>query len=179
MIEPPPFLHLFPIRHHGPGSARALLAALHGLKPDAILVEGPADANEIIPWLGHEDMEPPIALLVYRPDKPDAAGSYPFAEFSPEFQALRYGVQQGIITRFFDLPQSVMLAAAARPLMPDTAVFHQIAQAADHHDYELWWNAAIEQRQNQDDLFTGILELMTAMRSAAEETLPPEMDEKM
>jgi hypothetical protein len=173
-MTPPPYLHLFPIRHHGPGSARALLTALHALRPDAILVEGPADANDIIHWLGHEDMEPPIALLVYRPDKPEAAGSYPFAEFSPEFQALRYGVAHHIVTRFFDLPQAVMLAAAAKPMMPDTAVFNQIASLTGHRDYELWWNAAIEQRQNQADLFTGILELMTAMRTAAEENLAGE-----
>jgi hypothetical protein len=178
MIQPPPYLHLFPIRHHGPGSARALLAVLHELRPDAILVEGPADANEIIPWLGHEEMEPPIALLVYRPDRPEAAGSYPFAEFSPEFQALRYGVAHNIVTRFFDLPQAVMLAQSAKPLMPDTAVFNQIASLTGHHDYELWWNAAIEQRQNQTDLFAGILELMTAMRTAAEENPPTNLDEK-
>ncbi|MCC6603305.1 MAG: hypothetical protein IT327_08850 [Anaerolineae bacterium] len=177
-MTPPPYLHLFPIRHHGPGSARALLAALRELKPDAILVEGPADANEIIPWLGHEAMEPPIALLVYRPDKPEAAGSYPFAEFSPEFQALRYGVAHHIVTRFFDLPQAVMLATAARPMMPDTAVFNQLASLTGHRDYELWWNAAIEQRQNQTDLFAGILELMTAMRTAAEGTVAGELDEK-
>ena len=177
-MTPPPYLHLFPIRHHGPGSARALLAALHELRPDAILVEGPADANEIIPWLGHEAMEPPIALLVYRPDKPEAAGSYPFAEFSPEFQGLRYGVAHNIVTRFFDLPQAVMLAAAAKPMMPDTAVFNQIASVTGHHDYELWWNAAIEQRQNQADLFAGILELMTAMRTAAEENPSTNLDEK-
>jgi hypothetical protein len=174
----PNFLHLFPIRHHGPGSARALFESLRELNPDAILVEGPADANEIIPWLGHEDMEPPIALLVYRPDKPDAATSYPFAEFSPEFQALRYGVQRGIITRFFDLPQATMLASATRPLMPDTAVFIQIAAATGHRNYELWWNALIEQRQDHTDLFAGVLELMHAMRTAAEENPPTEMDEK-
>ena len=67
--------------------------------------------------LEHEDMEPPIALLVYRPDKPEAAGSYPFTEFSPEFQALRYGMEQKIITRFFDLPQATILASPARPMM--------------------------------------------------------------
>ncbi len=176
-MKPPPYLHLFPIRHHGPGSARALLDSLHELKPDAILVEGPPDANEIIHWLGHEDMEPPIALLVYRPDKPEVAGSYPFAEFSPEFQALRYSVQHNIVTRFFDLPQATMLTADTRPMMPDTAVFNQMATAAGHQDYELWWNALIEQRQNRSDLFAGILELMTAMRAAAEENPPTDLDE--
>lgn len=165
----PNFLHLFGIRHHGPGSARALLASLRELKPDAILVEGPPDANEILHWLGHEAMEPPIALLVYRPDKPERATSYPFAEFSPEFQALRYGVQNQIVTRFFDLPQRHMLASPHKPQMPDTAVFQQIAQASGYKDYELWWNALIEQRQDYADQFTAVLELMQAMREAAEQ----------
>lgn len=178
MISPPPYLHLFGIRHHGPGSARALQGSLHELKPDAILVEGPPDANDILHWLGHEDMEPPIALLVYRPDKPEVASSYPFAEFSPEFQALRYGVRHDITTRFFDLPQATMLATETRPMMPDTAVFEQIAAATGHNDYELWWNALIEQRQNQTDLFTGILELMQTMRTAADEIPRPELDEE-
>ena len=34
---------IFGIRHHGPGSARSLRAALEQLRPDAILVEGPPD----------------------------------------------------------------------------------------------------------------------------------------
>ena len=172
MIQPPPYLHLFGIRHHGPGSARALLNSLHELKPDAILVEGPPDANEILHWLDHEAMEPPIALLVYRPDKPEKATSFPFAEFSPEFRALRYGVQNKIVTRFFDLPQTHMLASPHKPQMPDTAVFQQITKAAGHtghNDYELWWNSLVEQRQNHTDLFAGVLELMQTMRAAAEE----------
>ncbi len=180
-MKPPAFLHLFPIRHHGPGSARALLDSLHDLRPDAILVEGPPDANDSLEWLAHEAMEPPIALLVYRPDKPDKASSYPFAAFSPEFQALRFGVQHNIVTRFFDLPQSQMQATDVRPKMPDTAVFQQIAQAANratqHHDYESWWNSLIEQRQNHNKLFGGILELMQAMRTAAEENPANEADE--
>ena len=168
-MNPPTFLHLFGIRHHGPGSARALLNSLHELKPDAILVEGPPEANEILHWLGHETMEPPIALLVYRPDMPDKATSFPFTLFSPEFQALRYGVQNNIVTRFFDLPQSHMLASAVRPKMPEAAVFKQMASATGHRDYDLWWNGLVEQRQDQADLFSGVLELMQAMRSAAEE----------
>lgn len=166
-MKPPHYLHLFGIRHHGPGSARALLTELNKLQPDAILVEGPPDANEIIYWLGHRDMEPPIALLVYRPDKPEKSTSYPFTLFSPEFQALCYGVQAGIVTRFFDLPQRNMLAMAQRPKMPDTAVFQQLAQASGNNDYELWWNSLIEQRQEHGGLFEGVLELMQAMRTAA------------
>ena len=33
-------IHLFGIRHHGPGSARSVLSALTNLQPDIILLEG-------------------------------------------------------------------------------------------------------------------------------------------
>ena len=39
-------LHIFGVRHHGPGSARSLRAALDAARPDIVLVEGPPDAAE-------------------------------------------------------------------------------------------------------------------------------------
>ncbi|MCF8248073.1 MAG: hypothetical protein K9J46_23150, partial [Saprospiraceae bacterium] len=36
-------LHLLGIRHHGPGSAKAVLSALEANPPDCLLVEAPAD----------------------------------------------------------------------------------------------------------------------------------------
>ena len=91
---------IFGIRHHGPGSARSLRAALEQLRPDAILVEGPPDAAEVLPLLAHADMRPPVALLIYAPEAPRRAVYYPFAIFSPEWQALHYGLTQGIPDEF-------------------------------------------------------------------------------
>ena len=54
---------LFGIRHHGPGSARSLRAALEHLRPDAILVEGPPDAAEVLPLLDHM-LPPALAIAV-------------------------------------------------------------------------------------------------------------------
>ena len=59
-------LRVFGVRHHGPGSARALRAALAAFAPDCVLVEGPPDADELIPWLIHPALALPVALLVYR-----------------------------------------------------------------------------------------------------------------
>ena len=67
--------HLFGIRHHGPGCARSLRAALEALEPDIVLVEGPPDAEEVLPLLRHEAMTPPVALLVYAPDDAEPARS--------------------------------------------------------------------------------------------------------
>lgn len=100
-------LHILGIRHHGPGSARSILNALNEIQPDCILVEGPPDANDCITQLKSTAFEPPVALLLNTPiqkdDKPQAA-FYPFAEFSPEWQALKFALQQEIHVEFMDLP---------------------------------------------------------------------------
>ena len=77
------------IRHHGPGSARSVLAELERLRPDAVLIEGPSDASALIPLAADPAMKPPVALLVYAPDQPRVATFYPLAEFSPEWVAMR------------------------------------------------------------------------------------------
>ncbi len=104
--------HIFGIRHHGPGSTRALLQALHALQPDAILVEGPPDADSILPLVVHPDMKPPVALIVYRSDRPRQAVYYPFSVFSPEWQAIQYGLIHGVAVRFMDLPQTYQFGLA-------------------------------------------------------------------
>lgn len=105
-----PGIRIFGIRHHGPGSARSLRRALEAMQPDVVLVEGPPDGDAVLSLLAHEQMEPPVALLVYAPDQPRMAASYPFAIFSPELQAMRYALEQGIPVRAMDLPQTHQFA---------------------------------------------------------------------
>ncbi len=103
-------LHVFGIRHHGPGCARSLLAALNELEPDVLVLEGPADASDVVRCAGQDGMKPPVALLIYPPDEPQRAVYYPFAEFSPEWQAIRWALNRGVAIRFMDLPQWHQLA---------------------------------------------------------------------
>lgn len=103
---------IFGVRHHGPGCARSLRAALQELEPDMVLVEGPPDAQAVLPLMLSEEMRPPVALLIYAPNFPDLAVYYPFTHFSPEWQALRYALARNIPVRFMDLPQSVQLELA-------------------------------------------------------------------
>ena len=103
-------VHLFGIRHHGPGCARSLVKALHELQPDCILIEGPPEADTLLPLVSAEGMQTPVAILVYAPAMPQHAVYYPFAEFSPEWQAILYGQQHNVETRFMDLPQAYRLA---------------------------------------------------------------------
>lgn len=100
----PASVEYFGIRHHGPGSARCLEQALHVLKPSMVLIEGPADAEELLPLLAECEMIPPVAMLAY--DSKDAANAvfWPYAEFSPEYRAIRYAQENNLPIRLIDLP---------------------------------------------------------------------------
>ena len=89
-------VEVFGIRHHGPGSARSLVAALTDYQPDAVLIEGPADADPLLRWVLADGMTPPLALLGYAPDHPQTAAFWPYAVFSPEWQAMIYALRRGI-----------------------------------------------------------------------------------
>ena len=110
---------VFGIRHHGPGSARSLLAALAEFAPDAVLIEGPADADPLLDWVLSEEMVPPLALLAYAPDEPRTASFWPYAVFSPEWQAMTWARRRGIEVAFCDLPAAMVLAPQARTLLDD------------------------------------------------------------
>lgn len=97
-------VHILGIRHHGPGSARNIKSFLEELKPDIVLVEGPPEANEILQWASHREMKPPVAILCYQPENPQQSSFYPFAEFSPEWQAILYARKNNIHVGFIDLP---------------------------------------------------------------------------
>ncbi|MBX0329745.1 hypothetical protein K2Z83_18905 [Oscillochloris sp. ZM17-4] len=182
--------HIFGIRHHGPGSARSLRKALEDLVPDAVLVEGPPDAEPVLPLLAHPEMRPPVALLVYAADQPRDAVFYPFATFSPEWQAISYGLGRGLPVRMMDLPQWHQLGQKAEDtgtedssadLHPSSFILHPsqdplgwLAQAAGFSDGERWWEQMVEQRRDSADIFAAILEAMAALRA---ESPPPEPGE--
>lgn len=97
-------VRLFGIRHHGPGCARSLLAAFDDWRPDCLLIEGPPEAEALVQLAAHEGMQPPVALLSYCPDQTALAVYHPYAEFSPEWQALRWALAAQVPVRFIDLP---------------------------------------------------------------------------
>jgi Family of unknown function (DUF5682) len=158
-------IRVFSIRHHGPGSARSLLWALDELRPDAVLVEGPSDADAVLPLMARPQMQPPVALLVYPPDAPQDAAYYPFARFSPEWNALRYALGSGVTARFVDLPRALDLEDedGAEPEVREDPI-GLLAEAAGYEDRELWWERQVEQRRDATDLFDAIIEAMAALR---------------
>src|SRR5690242_7433347 len=105
-------VHVLGVRHHGPGSARSVAAALAELRPDAVLIEGPADAGPLLKLAAAEGMTPPVALLAYAVDNPAHSAFWPFAVFSPEWQALTWALANEVEVRFCDLPAATVLAPA-------------------------------------------------------------------
>jgi hypothetical protein len=130
----PTTTHIFGVRHHGPGSARSLCAALEELKPNVVLIEGPPDADELISLAAHEKTEPPIALLVYAADDPKNAAFYPFAVFSPEWQAIRYALEAKIPVRFMDLPMANRFGI--QETLPSAAPSAAPPEEPEHDDAE-------------------------------------------
>jgi hypothetical protein len=188
-------VHILGIRHHGPGSARNVKAFLETVKPDIVLVEGPPEADAMLQWVSNEGLKPPVALLCYQPDDPQRSVFYPFADFSPEWQAILYARRQNIHVRFMDLPAgNQMLVERERKVIkqedePDTdhlnnegQSFEQLykspisylSDAAGFTDDEKWWEHTFEYRNNNEDVFDAVAEAMQALRESL-----PQKDKKL
>ena len=167
-------VEVFGIRHHGPGSARALRGALEDFKPDAVLIEGPPEADAIVELAGEAGMVPPVALLAYSPAPADGdrrAAFWPFAEFSPEWQAVRYGLSAGVPVRFCDLPAANQLVPAEEE-PPEEGIrldpLGWLAKAAGYDDAERWWDDVVEHRHDGPSPFPAIGEAMAELRGELE-----------
>lgn len=162
------------VRHHGPGSARAVAAALDELRPDAVLIEGAPELDAVAPLAGSAAMEPPVAALVYCPDEPRRSSFYPFARFSPEWVALRWGLAHEVPVSFVDLPAAHALADRPTVDEPDDGSSEArsdplgvLAAAAGFDDAERWWEDAVEhRRQGGLDAFAAVTEAMAELRSS-------------
>jgi hypothetical protein len=177
--RPVPGVVLLGVRHHGPGSARAVAAALSEFEPDRILIEGPADADPLVPLVGSAEMEPPVALLAYREQDPKVSAFWPFAAFSPEWAALQYAVAHAVEVGFCDLPAAVSLSENSRSQDTDTEEdgdrpggdgadpLGRLAEAAGYQDADTWWEDVVEHRAVGGEplaVFDAVAEAMAAVR---------------
>ncbi|MET8510331.1 DUF5682 family protein [Streptomyces sp. NPDC005077] len=183
---------LLGIRHHGPGSARAVRAALDVAGPRAVLIEGPPEGDALLPLAADERMRPPVALLAHAVDDPGRAAFWPLAEFSPEWVAIRWALHHDVPVRFIDLPAAHSLAmtdspapgadhdhdrgqagdgdAAGAVAAPPIDPIGVLAEAAGYDDPERWWEDVVEHRAPDGRLvdprapFAALGEAMTALR---------------
>lgn len=171
---------LLGVRHHGPGSARAVRAALEAARPKAVLIEGPPEGDALLPLAAEKGMRPPVALLAHAADDPGRAAFWPLAGFSPEWVAIRWAQEHEVPVRFIDLPAAHSLATAAdgpdgAGAEPDAVRLDPLAvlaETAGYDDPERWWEDVVEHRgargagEDVLDAFEALGEAMGALREA-------------
>ncbi|MHA1681195.1 MAG: DUF5682 family protein [Promethearchaeota archaeon] len=116
----------FGIRHHSPVASFFLQKAFDAFDPDIVLIEGPADADALIPDIVHPKSKPPLAIHTYFSDKKNVLGYngvitpkediplrisawYPFTDFSPEYVCIVEGLRRDLEVHFIDLPLELRL----------------------------------------------------------------------
>src|ERR1051326_2194966 len=170
-------VHILGIRHHGPGSAALLRKALDVLDPACVLVEGPPEGDELIQYSADPDLKPPVAMLLHAADEASLASFMPFAEFSPEWQAIQWALEHKRSGQFMDCPAAISLAlqkvAGENPKsvspQPRVDALDLLASAAGYEDGETFWNGLIEQHgtsgQEALSVFASIETAMTEARA--------------
>ncbi|WP_306335519.1 DUF5682 family protein [Streptomyces sp. KL118A] len=189
---------LLGVRHHGPGSARAVRAALEAGRPDVLLVEGPPEADALVELAADEGMRPPVALLAHVADEPGRSAFWPLAGFSPEWVAIRWALRNGVPVRFIDLPAAHSLALRTEDENEGERESDErderdresgeegresrsgdekgvrvdplgvLAETAGYDDPERWWEDVVEHRGAADDAFAPFEALGEAMGALRE-----------
>ena len=85
-------LKFLPVRHHSPACSYHVKKMIEDWRPDAILIEGPENANEWIPVMVHEDTRAPFSVYYSYDDTKGIVSEsrekykcyYPFLDYSPD-----------------------------------------------------------------------------------------------
>src|SRR5208282_6601071 len=93
---------------------------------------------------------------------------WPFAVFSPEWQAIRYALDAGVPVRFCDLPAAHQLAmATGEEPRARTDPVAELAAAAGYDDPERWWEDVVEHVPGPA-VFEALAEAIGILREQAE-----------
>lgn len=183
-----------PIRHHSPACAFHVGKLIEAINPDCILIEGPENANPLIPVLAHEETKAPFAIYYSYQDsggfiseeKESYKCYYPFLDYSPELVALRMGRQRQIHTAFIDLPYGEILIAAEDGrglrrrdeknnynddyLLARSTYIRHLCENAGLRSFDEFWEKYFEINGLREDSETLIRHMEAYCRSAREST---------
>ncbi|MFO0847275.1 MAG: DUF5682 family protein [Gemmataceae bacterium] len=173
-------LYWFPVRHHSPTVARHLAAALTARKPKVVFVEGPHEANHLVPFVTDPDTAPPVAIYSSYRDDGNALGLngvaspaadiparfavwYPLTAYSPEYVAMQQAKRLGTEVVFIDLPHHAQIkprGASGTPVSPAAAdddrlittsgFYKQLAEAAGYKTWDEAWDTLFENPHGTD-----------------------------
>lgn len=171
-------VNLFGIRHLSPAGSYHLLKCLDEIKPELVLIEGPSDANFVIDEITRKELKLPIAILCYNANPPVNSLIYPFAIYSPEYQALLWAKINKKEARFIDLPSNVKsyLTSLKQNAQKDSfyadysaLLYEKIANSFDEDDYESYWERVFEQSLLKDSYINLIYEQTSMTRELCED----------
>lgn len=142
----------FGIRHFSPAGAYFVRQFLDKVKPDLVLIEGPADFDFLIDDIVSKKLVPPFAIMAYTKEAPIDTILYPFAEYSPEYQAILWARENNKECRFFDLESDIMLGFGRTD--DDTKDEETISKEPEKNksdvDMEGFWERNLEQSENME-----------------------------
>jgi len=166
-------VHIFGVRHLSPGGSLHLLELLQEVQPTAVLIEGPSDANSEIHHLTNRHTTPPVAILTFTEDIPVRTVLWPFAAYSPEYQAMKWAAENGAHAAFIDLPSSVTVSMQQLRLEAkenhDSSIYSRIAAIAGEYDYDMYWERNYELNPSKGAYQEAIIAFSTQMRELTEE----------
>ncbi|WIH29052.1 DUF5682 family protein [Photobacterium damselae] len=178
-----PALIWAPIRHHSPMCSWQLVRLIQQSKPDVILIETPADAQEMLSFLQHKQTTPPIALYLHaswqeQDEIQSRCGFIPFAKMSPEWNALREAAKRRIPCEFIDLPYAAWRHYDEKvnqdhllyqESLTDTYLSKLLVKT-QCDNFDQWWDRYIENqhRVKAVDFFQILYQFGLKMRECAE-----------
>ena len=170
--------NFFGIRHLSPAGAYYLRAYLDEKKPRLVLVEGPSDFADMLSDMVREERKPPIALLAYTKEAPVRTVLYPFAVYSPEYQAIWWCHKHHVECRFIDLPSETFLAIPERGMQEaegeekrgnaGVSVYEQLDRQSGEDGHDTFWERVMEQAGSMEAYHQGANSFGANIRSLTE-----------
>ena len=164
----------FGVRHLSPACAYYVTEFLDRVNPQVVLIEGPSDLNELIVPLCGIDTSLPAAILAYTENAPVKTVLWPFAEFSPEYQAMKWAVTHGAEVKFCDLPSTCLLAEAEKEEadgeenVPRRISVYEQLEKVTGTDNDTFWEYSFEQCTDYDDFTAAVSEYGKNLREHSE-----------
>ncbi len=166
--------HFFGIRHLSPAGAYYLREYLDEIKPKAVLVECPDDFADVLVDITRKETVPPIAILAYTQSAPVHTILYPFAEYSPEYQAVKWCKEHKAECRFIDLPSEGFLGLYEKRLKEEEEegeiddsgessyeenspnVFERLDVVSGEDGHETFWERTLEHAADKNGYHKGV-----------------------
>ena len=168
--------NFFGIRHLSPAGAYYLRGFLDERKPRLVLVEGPSDFGDMLSDIVRGETKPPIAVLAYTKEAPVRTVLYPFAEYSPEYQAIQWCHKHQVECRFMDLPSETFLAIPESGMRETEGeegrmnVYEQLDRKSGGDGHDTFWERVMEQAGSMEAYHLGANSFGANIRSFTEGT---------